>query len=240
MVESGTSLIVELLAALLTVVALGIPLSLPVAVGVLVTPRQQRRTAGPVIGGAFLVGLLLAVVVGLVGLARLPTAVEVGSALALVGGLVCTGIAAVLVLTRRADPGPAGPSGGAVLGVVGAALIGLAEPLQTLPAMFGLTRSAVVVFVAVVCEVVVILGLAGLLVMISRRFPGVRIGAAVGALAAGLLTVPGVLSLGLHDVLGVHLPGVPILLVLVGAVVAFVGGTLVGARRSRSPVAPAP
>src|SRR5690625_7728761 len=122
-------------------------------------------------------GVVLAavsIVAGPLGLLR--TGVPLAAGL----GLLCVTAAAVLIVVRRE---PARPE--VVLGTVGCALVGLGEPGQALPVLFGLSSSVLVVVTALVMEAVVIAALGGALAGLGGRIRAVRWGVAVAALEIG-------------------------------------------------------
>src|SRR5699024_925784 len=135
---------VELLTAALTAVLLALPIAVVVAAGVLAAPRRRAGVPGLAIGIGLLLGVVLAVVITVAGpLDPLRTL----TTLTWVLGLLSVMAAAVLIVLRRAPDGL-----GAALGTAGCALIGLGEPGQTLPALFGLSSSVLVVITALVLE----------------------------------------------------------------------------------------
>lgn len=212
---------VELIAAAFSAMLLAVTIALPVAAGVLAVPRRMVSAPGLGIGIGLLIGTLLAGA-GIVGGPGgfLPGA----AALLLAAGLLCAMTASVLMLLRR-EP----TLTDAVLGTAGCALIGLGEPSRTMPAMFAISPSALVVGAALVVEAVVIVALVAVFSVLGGRVPALRVGVAVGALAAGALTLWGLLALGAARLLDARVPAVPLEATLIVVGVALVAGTIVGA-----------
>src|SRR5699024_3269814 len=113
-----------------------------------------------------------------------------------------------------------------VLGTVGCALIGLGEPGQALPVLFGLSSSVLVVVTALVMEAVVIAALGGALAGLGGRVRAVRWGVAVAALVAGVLMLWGLLAAGLERLLSTTVPAVPMLPMIIVVGAALVAGTV--------------
>lgn len=223
----------ELIAVLLTAVLLALPLALPLVACVIAAPpragagRARQRTTIVAIGASLLVGILVAAASTVVlSFAMRGLASAVGIILGLLGAMV----AAVLAASR-----PAGSAHGTALGLVGGVLIGLSEPGQALPALFGLTQSPPVVFTAVVLEAVLLIALTVVLAIGTRRVAGLRLGVVVGALAAGILLLVGAASMLVHEIGHIHLPAPPVLVTLAVVAVAVVVGTVVGSARDRGP-----
>lgn len=223
----------ELIAVLLTAALLALPLALPLVACVIAAPPRaaaswaRQRTTVVGIGVSLVVGILMAAASTVV----LPFATSgLVSSVGIILGLLGAMVAAVLVASR-----PEGSAQGAVLGLVGGVLIGLSEPGQALPALFGLTQSPPVVFTAVVLESVLLIALTLVLAIGSRRVAGLRLGIIVGALAAGFLTLVGTTSLLVHEIAHIQLPSPPMLVTLVVVVVAVAVGTVVGSARDRGP-----
>src|SRR5699024_8650283 len=135
--------------------------------------------------------------------------------LASVLGLLCVMAAAVLIVGRRE---PARPE--VVLGTVGCALIGLGEPGQALPVLFGLSSSVLVGVTALGMEAVVIAALGGALAGLGGRVRAVRWCVAVAALVAGGSMLLGLLAVGWGRLLRLTVLAVPTLrmIIVVGAV----------------------
>ena len=208
----------ELLTAALSALFLAVPLAVVVAAGVLAVPRRMVSAPGLGIGIGLLAGVVLAavsIVAGPLGLLR------TGVSLASVLGLLCVMAAAVLIVVRRE---PARPE--AVLGTVGCALVGLGEPGQALPVLFGLSSSVLVVVTALVMEAVVIAALGGALAGLGGRIRAVRWGVAVAALVAGVLMLWGLLAAGLERLLSTTVPAVPMLPMIIVVGAALVAGTV--------------
>ncbi|WP_114853174.1 hypothetical protein [Brachybacterium sp. YJGR34] len=177
---------VELLACALTAVMLAIPVAFPLAAGVIAAPRRSWSAPGLATG----LGLLLGVVLAAAGyLAVGPGTVATFSAVAMLLGLLGALGAAVLVIVQSE-----GSTLSTAVGVVSCALIGLAEPGLTLPAMLGLSRSVLVVLSAVVIEAVTIAVLVAFLVAAGGRVRALQIGVAVAGFVTAVLLGVGVLA----------------------------------------------
>lgn len=201
---------VELIAAALSAMLLAVTIAFPVAAGLLAAPRRMVSAPGLGIGIGLLIGTLLAGASLVMG----PGDLWSGAAVLLMAlGLLCAMAASVLILLRR-EPALLE----AVLGTVACALIGLGEPSQTLPVMFALSPSALVVVTALVIEAVAIVAIAAVLALLGGRLPALRFGVAAGALVVGVLALWGLFG-----------PAVPVEAMLIVMGVALVAGTVVGA-----------
>lgn len=212
---------VELIVAALSAMLLAVAIALPVAAGVLAVPRRMVSAPGLGIGIGLLIGTLLAGA----GIVTDPGGLLPGVAvLLLAAGLLCAMAASVLMLLRR-EP----TLTDAVLGTAGCVLIGLGEPSRTLPAMFAISPSALVVGAALVAEAVVIVALVAVLSVLGDRVPALRVGVAAGGLVAGALTLWGLLALGVGQLFDASVPAMPLEATLIMAGVALVAGTVLGA-----------
>lgn len=223
----------ELIAVVLTAVLRSVPLAVLLAACVIAMPpraagsRASQRSAVVIIGVSLLVGILMAgAAIVVLPFATRGLISSVGITLGLLGAMV----AAVLVIANRPD----GSMPSAALGLVGGVLIGLSEPGQTLPALFGLSQAVPVVLTAMVIEAVLLIAFTVVLTALSRRVGGLRLGVAVGGLTAGLLILVGAGSLLVHEIVHLQLPTPPMLVTLIAVAVAVVIGTVVGSRRGRT------
>jgi hypothetical protein len=209
-----------LLASALTALTLAVPLAFALAAGVIAAPRRSWSTAGLAMGVGLLIGVLLAATGIFVLSGDLAGLI---AALAMLPGLALVIVAAVLVILRRA-----GTRLGLALGAIGCVLIGLSEPTQTLPVMFGLGTSILMVLTAVVIEAVALVVFAGVLVAAAARLEALRVGIAAAGIIAALLTGIGTLSLLARSLIGLQLPAVPLMVTLVGTLIALVAGSIAG------------
>ena len=193
--ESSLSIV---LAALL-VATLGALQPAVVVAGVAVADTRRRRTgilwsAVIAVGG----GLLLAV---LASVARSLPVVSSGVAPAfLLSGLLVALVTTGLLLAR---PG-SGPTV-RVLGTIAAIVVGAGHVLDSGPALFGLSRSAVVVLVGMVLGAVVLLAVAAGLSAAVRRWRSVEVAVLVATVAAAVTGIVQVVLHLLHRVLS-HVP----------------------------------
>lgn len=227
---------VELAVAALTAVLLGLSLAFPLAASAIVGPRRSWNRAGLAMGLGLLVGVLLASVGAFLGPAG-PFALFSGLALLL--GLTCAVVAAVLVIVLEDGTGWA-----AAIGITACALIGLGEPLQTVPALFGLSTSVLVVLAGVVVEAAVLVVVVGFLVAAAGRVRVLQIGIAVAGAVGALLTGLAVLLHLAHELLELGAPAVPLGATLIATLIALVlgsiGGALLETVRTRRRAADAP
>lgn len=211
---------VELLTCALTAVMLAIPIAFPLAAAAIVGPRRTWNGAGLAMGMGLLLGVLLAgvgvVVNPPVPLEAITTAVQL---LGLLGALA----AAVLVVALAE-----GNRTAAALGITACGLIGLSEPVQTLPAMFGLSTSVLVVLAAVVIEAVALVVIVGALVAVGGRARVFQIGIAAAGAVSALLLGLGLVARVLRERADVFVPAVPLSILLASVLAALVLGSLVG------------
>lgn len=209
-----------LLASALTALTLAVPLAFALAAGVIAAPRRSWSTAGLALGIGLLVGVLLAAA-GVFALSG--DRAGLIAALVMLPGLALLIVAAVLVILRRG-----GTRLGLAVGAIGCVLIGLSEPTQTLPAMFGLGTSILMVLTAVVIEAVALVVFTGALVAAAARLGALRVGIAAAGIVAALLTGLGTLALLARTLTGLNLPPVPLIVTLTGTLVALAAGSVVG------------
>jgi hypothetical protein len=225
----------ELLASALIAVLLAVPLSFVLAAAAIAGPRRTWNRAGLGMG----LGLLLGVIAAAAGaMALAPGQGASLSGLVLLLGLLCAIAAGVLVIVLKDGTGLS-----AAVGIVACVLIGLGEPGQTLPAMFGLSSSFLVVFAGVVVEAVAMVLLVGALVGLAGRVWALQIGVAAAGIVGGVLIAVATVLFLLHEVLGGPVPQLPQVVTLVATLAALVIGSVVGgvltSVRSRRQVAPA-
>ncbi|MEE1650221.1 hypothetical protein V1260_05395 [Brachybacterium sp. J144] len=206
----------ELLAAALIAVLTALPVSVPLAAGATAGPRERWNAVGLALGGGLLLGVLGAIVLLLAGDLALAALL---ARLAQVPGLLLLLAAAILSLLRAT-----GPTLPWVLGLIGCLLTGLGEPLQALPALGGISNSALVLMVGVVAEAVVVVVIVGLLVAVAARAEvfggGLAVGGAVGALVL---------------LIALMLPhGIGVIVQVVLIVLGIVAGVVLSAIRSRA------
>lgn len=221
----------ELLVAALTGLLLALSLSFPLAAAAIVGPRTEWNRAGLAMGLGLLLGVIgagAAVVTGADGAPR------TASLLVLLLGLACAFVAAVLVVVLEDDTGWA-----AAIGVVACLLIGLAAPLQAVPALEELSSSMLPVLAGTVLEAVALVAVVGFLVAGAGRARALQIGialaGAVGTILVGASAVGGTAATD---------AGLTPRTMLIAVLVALVIGSLVGGvvetvrarRRSRRPV----
>lgn len=226
----------ELLVAALTAVLFALTLSFSLAAAAIAGPRGTWNRAGLAMGLGLLVGVILA---GVQVLAGIDGPLLLLATLALLLGLICALVAAVLVVVL-AD----GSAASSALGVVACGLIGLGEPLHVVPAQSGFSSSVLVVLAGVVVEAVALVVIVGALVAAARRARALQIGiASAGAVGALLLGVGEVLLFA-HGAFDLPASGVPLGVLLIALVVALalggIGGAVqqtVRARRRSRPVA---
>lgn len=209
-----------LLASALTALTLAVPLAFALATGVTVGPRRSWSTPGLAMGVGLLVGVLLAAA-GIFALGG--DLLSLGTALAMLPGLACVITAGILTILRR---------GGArlalVLGAIGCALIGLSEPVQTLPVMFGLGSSILMVLTAMAIEAVALVVFTAVLVAVAARLRALRFGIAAAGIIAAVLIGLGTLALLARTLTGLALPDVPLMVTLIGTLVALAAGSIIG------------
>lgn len=210
---------VELLATALTAVLLAVPIAFPLAAALVAEPRRMRSGGGLGVGLGLLFGVILAAVSALVGPEQM---ILLLTSLGLVVGLLLALGLAVLMVLRRA-----GTRLAAVLGTLACLLIGLSVPAQSLPALYGLSQSVLVVLAAVVIEAMVAVALTAVLVTLSGRVRALRTGIAAGAATAGVLIMIEAVGNLLDTAAAAGPPTVTPALILVGA--AFVIGCIAGA-----------
>ena len=206
----------ELLAVTLIAVLTALPVSVPLAAGATAGPQERWNAAGLALGGGLLLGVLGAIVLLLAGGFALASLL---ARLAQVPGLLLLLAATVLSLLRV--PQPTLPR---VLGLIGCLLVGLGEPLQVLPALGGISNSALVLIVGVVAEAVAVVVIVGLLVAVASRAEsfvgGLAVGGAVGALVL---------------LIALLLPhGIGVIVQVVLIVLGIVAGVVLSAIRSRA------
>ena len=221
----------ELLVATLTAVLLALSLSFPLAAAAIVGPRRDWSRAGLALG----LGLLLGVIgAGAVVVTEADGASGAASLLALLLGLVCAFVAAVLVVALEDDTGWA-----AGIGVLACLLIGLSAPLQAVPALEALSSSMLPVLAGTVLEAVALVLVVGFLVAGSARARALQIGIAFAGAAGAVLVGTGAVGGAAAEAAGLT-PRTTLLAVLVALVVgSLVGGVLEmirSRRRSRRPV----
>lgn len=218
----------ELVACSLAAIMLAIPLCFPVAAGAIAGPRRTWNWAGLAMGLALLVGILVAVGVVVAGLQALVAVAAVG----MLAGLLCAIVAAVLVIVM--DDGNVLA---ASIGTVACVLIGLGLPVDTVPAMLGISSSPLVVLASTVIGAVALVVITGFLVSAAGRARALQIGVAVAAVVAAVLTGSGVFLHLVEQV--VDTPAMrlsmttTLISVLVALVVGSIGGGVLEAVRAR-------
>jgi hypothetical protein len=212
----------ELLVAALTAVLLALALAFPLAAAAIAGPRPSWNRAGLAMGLGLLAGVVLAGIGAVAG----------------AGGLL-TGVATAVVLED-------GTAWAAAIGAAACALIGLGEPLQALPMLFGMSSSLLVVLAGAVLEAVALVVIVGALVAVAARVRALQIGIAVAGAVGALLVGVGTLLDLAHGLLDRHVPGIPLTATLIAVLVALavggIGGAVletVRARRRSQPVADA-
>ena len=215
----------ELLAVALTAVMLALPIAFPLAAAAIAAPRRLWNGAGLALG----LGLLLGVPAAIAGeVLDLHGAALIASSLGHLLGMALAVAASVFVVIRSD-----GSWLTAVIGILACAVIGLGEPSQTLPALFGLSQSVIVVGSGAVIEAVVIVVVVGALVAAAGRVRALQIGiAAAGAVAAVMIAISVIMHL-LHGRIDLESGGIPIVPQLVVIVVVLVIGTAGGALLER-------
>jgi hypothetical protein len=189
-------------------------------------------------GLGLLAGVVLAGIGAVAGAGGLLTGVATA---ALLLGLVLALVAAVLVVVLED-----GTAWAAAIGAAACALIGLGEPLQALPMLFGMSSSLLVVLAGAVLEAVALVVIVGALVAVAARVRALQIGIAVAGAVGALLVGVGTLLDLAHGLLDRHVPGIPLTATLIAVLVALavggIGGAVletVRARRRSQPVADA-
>ena len=218
----------ELVACSLAAILLAVPLAFPVAAGAIAGPRRIWNWAGFAMGLGLLIGTLVAVGMVMAGLAGLVAVAAIG----MLVGLLCAIVAAVLIIVLED-----GNVVAATIGTIACLLIGLGLPVDTVPAMLGISSSPLVVLTSAVIGAVALVAITGFLVSAAARSRALQIGVAVAAIVAAVLTGFGVL---LHladqviDISGARPSMSPTLIsVLVALVVGSIGGGVLEAVRSR-------
>ncbi|QNN82593.1 hypothetical protein H3H54_00835 [Brachybacterium sp. Z12] len=223
----------ELLAAVLTAAMLAIPLAFPLAAGIITAPARAWNRTGLAMGVSLLLGVLLAAGSLFLGAGPLQLLAGIGMLL----GLGCAIAAAVMIVVL--DDGTVLST---VLGILACVLVGLGEPIQTVPTIFGLSSSLLVVIAAVVVEAVVLVALVGFLVAVARRVRALQIGVAAGGAVAALVLGVAVLLHVIGLATDASPPHLPLRATLIAALAAFVIGSVVAgvlgtltARRQQAP-----
>lgn len=211
---------VELLTCALTAVLVAIPIAFPLAAAAIAGPRRIWNGAGLAMGIGLLLGVLLA---GVGVVANPPVPLEATTMALQLLGLLGALVAAVLVVVLAE-----GNRTAAALGITACGLIGLSEPVQTLPAMFGLSTSVLVVLAAVVIEAVALVVIVGALVAVAGRARAFRIGIAAASAVSALLLGLGLVAQVLREGAGVDAPVVPLSILLIAVLAALVLGSLAG------------
>ena len=218
----------ELVACSLAAILLAVPLAFPVAAGAIAGPRRIWNWAGFAMGLGLLIGTLVAVGMVMAGLAGLVAVAAIG----MLVGLLCAIVAAVLIIVLED-----GNVVAATIGTIACLLIGLGLPVDTVPAMLGISSSPLVVLTSAVIGAVALVAITGFLVSAAARSRALQIGVAVAAIVAAVLTGFGVL---LHladqviDISGARPSMTTTLIsVLVALVVGSIGGGVLEAVRSR-------
>ncbi|MGP5089981.1 hypothetical protein [Brachybacterium tyrofermentans] len=211
----------ELLAVALTAARLALPNAFPLAMAAIAAPRRLWNGAGLALGLGILFGVIAAIAGHFLHLHG--TALVVSSLGHLLG--LSLAVVASVVIVIRSD----GSWVTALIGILACAVIGLGEPSQALPALFGLSHSVIVVGAGIVIEAVVIVVVVGALVAAAGRVRALQIGiAAAGAVAAVMIGISVTLHL-LRGRIELEAGGVPIVTQLVVIVVVLVIGTVGGA-----------
>jgi hypothetical protein len=221
----------ELLVAALTALLLALSLAFPLTAAAIVGPRKDWNRAGLAMGLGLLLGVIGAGAVVVTGTDGAPA---LASLLALLLGLACAFVAAVLVVALEEDTGWA-----AAIGVVGCLLIGLAAPLQAVPVLEALSSSMLPVLAGTVLEAVALVLVVGFLVAGSARARALQIGIAFAGAAGAILVGAGAIGPAAAAAAGLT-PRTTLIAVLVALVIGgLVGGvleTVRARRRSRRPV----
>ncbi|APX33650.1 hypothetical protein BH708_14040 [Brachybacterium sp. P6-10-X1] len=210
----------ELLAAALLAVMLAMPIAFPVAAAVIAAPRRLRSGAGLALGLGLLIGVGAVIAAHFAGFRGIASGI---SGVALVLGLLGAIASAVFIVVRSE-----GSAMTAVVGILACVMIGLAEPGQTLPAMFGVTQSALVALTAVAIEAVVVALLVAALVAAGGRVRALQIGVAAAGIVAAVLIGISVFASALGEAATVAEPGIPLSTQLIVIVVVLVLGTIGG------------